>query len=130
MLFHLDCKGSNDYYRPKNMVHENGPSATNIRCSDENCEMNNFFFISVVVDPAENCSFPFTYNGQLCHECISNVTNVTDVCDGQKACLLAGRQWAICSPHAGVFFYIYLFYADSFSLSHHISRENPLEGSK
>ena len=71
------------------------------------CDISSLFSIShifpvpVVSVPAGNCSFPFTYNGQLLYECTGNVTNVTDTCNLQRACLLEYRNWAVCTPPAG-----------------------------
>jgi len=50
--------------------------------------------------PAENCSFPFTYEGQLYYNCIQNVTNVTTACD-PSACLISNRTWVVCFSPAG-----------------------------
>lgn len=42
--------------------------------------------------PAPNCSFPFTYQGELYYQCVTNQTNLTDV-----GCYVSNRIWKTCT---------------------------------
>ena len=59
--------------------------------------------------PSENCSFPFTYAGQLYYSCAYDPA----VSSCFKFCFLQNRTLALCVPPAG----IYADYADCISLT-------------
>ena len=51
---------------------------------------------------AENCSFPFTYDGVLHYSCMQNEMNLAnDECKLLAYCLIADRVIAICNQSTG-----------------------------
>lgn len=52
---------------------------------------------------AKNCSFPFTYNGNLWYNCTDSITGVTNSNNGSQnyACLMSNRTAAVCYSSIG-----------------------------
>ena len=50
---------------------------------------------------AENCSFPYTYNGQLYYSCAYNLS----VSSCYSFCFLQNRTLALCIPPAGTIYF-------------------------
>jgi len=48
----------------------------------------------------ENCSLPFTYNGQLYQQCVQTVTDCNAPCN-KFACVIPGGDLAYCIPPTG-----------------------------
>ena len=50
----------------------------------------------------QNCSLPFTYNGQLYEQCVQTVTDCNGPCN-KFACVVPGGALAYCIPPTGDF---------------------------
>ena len=74
-------------------------SAQSVNNVVNTCNIESSKEVNITLTSAENCSIPFTYEGQLYYNCIQHVTNITQ--SDQYACLVANRTWAICNTSTG-----------------------------
>ena len=62
-------------------------------------------FLFVRWDISKQCSFPFTYIGQLLYQCIASVSNSADI-----GCYLSDRTWVTCSDSMRCTYYCLLLH--------------------